>query len=89
MTVDQLREFARRQPFEPFTINMTDGSRLKITEPDGLIIPARWKFNAIVVLGQDRFTVLYLRNIGHISSRGAWPKTGGRKRGNGSAGGED
>jgi len=88
MTAEQLREFSRRQPFEPFTIHMNDGSRLKVTQPDGLIVPSAWKFNAIVVLGQDRFTVLYLRNIAHATSRGAWPKTSGRKRRNGS-GGED
>jgi len=83
MTADQLREFARRQPFAPFTIHMNDGSRLKVSGPDVLFVPTPWKFNAILSLGQDRFTIIYLRNIAHISARGAWPKTSGRKRRNG------
>jgi hypothetical protein len=80
MTTDQLRDFAKRDPFAPFTIHMNDGSRMKITEPDALFVPAQWRFNAIVSLGQDRFTILYLRNVAHISSRGAWPGMGSRRR---------
>ena len=85
MTTDQLREFAKSHPFEPFTIHMNDGSRMRITEPDSLFVPSQWRFNAIVSLGRDRFTILYLRNVAHISSRGAWPKLG-RRRGKDSSG---
>jgi len=88
MTADQLREFASRHPFEPFTIHMNDGSRLRITQPDGLIVPRPWKWNAIVVLGQDRFTILYLRNIAHISSRGTWPNARGKRSGHDISGDE-
>ena len=80
MTTDQLREFTNRNRFEPFTIYMNDGSRLRIAEPDGLVVPRAWRWNAIVVLGQDRFTILYLRNVAHVSSQGAWPRTRGRRR---------
>ena len=85
MTAEQLRDFVKREPFEAFTIHMNDGSRLKIAEPDGLVIPRGWTWNAMVVLPRGRFTILYTRNIAHVSSRGGWPKTrGGRRKQNGS-----
>ena len=80
MTTDELRDFAKRQPFEPFTIHMNDGSRLRVTQPDNVFIPPAWKFNAIVALEQGRFSVIYLRNVAHVSSRGNWPRMSGRKR---------
>ena len=89
MTAEELRDFARRQPFEPFTIHMNDGSKLKVSSPDDFFMPRLWKFNAIVALEGGRFSIVYLRNVAHVASRGAWPKTGGRKRKNGSSGDEE
>ena len=80
MTPEQLREFVRKRPFEPFTINMADGSRFKITHPESLVLPPGWNFNAIVAFPNDRFTFLYLKNVTHVSSRGSMPKVVGRKR---------
>lgn len=80
MTADQLPEFMKTDPFQPFTIYLNDGSRLKVTAPDGMFIPRAWKWNAIVTLGVDRFTVVYLRNIAHVSNRGTWPKARNGKR---------
>lgn len=85
MTAERLRDSVKRDPFEPFTIHMTDGSRLKIAEPDSLVIPRAWIWNAMVVLPRGRFTILYTRNIAQLSSRGGWPKTrDGRRKQNGS-----
>jgi hypothetical protein len=90
MTAEELRDFARRQPFEPFTIHMNDGSRLKVSAPDNFFMPRAWKFNAIVALERGRFSVIYLRNVAHVSTRSAWPKLrGGRKGKNGSSGEEE
>jgi len=88
MTVEQLRGLIDRHSFQPFTIHLNDGSRLRITQPDGMYLPRAWRWNAIVSLGQDRFTIVYLRNIAHVSSRGPWPKTRGGKRGQNSSGDE-
>jgi hypothetical protein len=85
MTANDLREFPKRDPFEAFTIHMNDGSRLKVTQPDNFFMPPSWKFEAIVVLDNGRWTIINLRNIAHVATRGAWPKTGGRKRRNGSS----
>jgi hypothetical protein len=89
MTSDDLRDLAKRQPFQAFTIHMNDGSRLKVTQPDNILVPPAWKFGAIVAFDNGRFSILTLRNIAHVSTRGQWPKMGGRKRRNGSAGGEE
>ena len=86
MTAENLREFIRRDPFEPFTIHMNDGSRIRVTQPDNLLAPRQWRFMAIVALENGRWTEVYIRNIAHISTRGKWPKVNGRRRRGGSAG---
>ena len=86
MTAEELREFARRQPFAPFTIHMNDGSRLRVTQPDSVFMPRAWRFNAIVALDRGRFSIIYLRNVAHISTSGRWPRAASRRRRNGSSG---
>ncbi|HEY7115378.1 MAG TPA: hypothetical protein VH475_02265 [Tepidisphaeraceae bacterium] len=53
MTPEQLREFVDRQPFEPFTIHMSDGSRCRNTHPESLVLPRGWNVNAIVAFPND------------------------------------
>lgn len=89
MTASELRDLAKRQPFQPFTIHMNDGSRLKVSQPDNFLMPPAWKFGAIVAFDDGRFSVIALRNIAHVATRGPWPKMTGRKRKNGSAGDEE
>jgi hypothetical protein len=87
MRPDELRNIARRQPFQPFILHMNDGSRLKVTQPDNFLMPPAWRnFGAIVAFDDGRFSVIAVRNIAHVTSRGAWPKTSGRRRRNGSSG---
>jgi len=85
MTAEELRTIAERHPFHPFTIQMNDGSRLRVAQPDDLIMHRTWFDEAIVVLGKGRWTFVYLPNIAHVATRGAWPKTTGRRRRNGSS----
>jgi hypothetical protein len=89
MTVTELKDLATRRPFEPFTIHMNDGSRLSVKQPDDIFLHRGWKFNALVMLQGGRFSIIYTRNIAHVSTRGNWPKMGGRKRRNDSAGDEE
>jgi hypothetical protein len=88
MTADDLRKVARREPFHAFTIHLNDGSRLKVSQPDNFFLPPSWRFEAIVVFDDGRWTILNLRNIAHVTTRGHWPKLGKRKR-NGSTGGDE
>jgi hypothetical protein len=85
MTADQLREFVRKQPFDPFTIYMSDGSRFRISHPESLIVPRGWNTNAIVAFPNDRFTFLYLKNVTHVSSRGSMPRVVSRRQRGGDA----
>jgi hypothetical protein len=82
MTVNDLRTLAQRQPFEPFTIHMNDGSRLKVGQPDDMFLHKQWPFNALIMMDKGRWSIIYVRNIAHVSSRGDWPKMKGRKRRN-------
>ncbi|HXE54576.1 MAG TPA: hypothetical protein VN541_16255 [Tepidisphaeraceae bacterium] len=81
MTTNQLREIAKREPFEPFTIHMADGSKFKVTHPESLFVPPEWSTNAILARADDRFSFIYLRNVTHISSRGKYPNIVKRRRG--------
>jgi hypothetical protein len=80
MKVDDLRELVKRNPFEPFTIHMNDGSQLKVTQPDNFFAPPTWKLNAIVALDSGRFSILYIKNIAHVTTRGDWPKFKSKRR---------
>lgn len=86
MTAEELRELAKRQPFEPFTVHMNDGSRLRVTQPDNIFLPRAWKFGAIIALDGGRFGIIALRNVAHVSTRGKWPRVQSRRRRNGSSG---
>ena len=88
MTTDQLREFVKRQPFEPFTIHLADGSSFKISHPETLVLPHGWSSSALVTYPKDRFSFLYLKSITHVSSRGNPPSIAQRKRRNGDEGDE-
>ena len=72
MTAEDLRDFIRRQPFEPFTIHMNDDSRLKVSQPDNLFAPRQWRFTAIVALDNGRWSEIAIKNIAHVTTRGKW-----------------
>ena len=77
----ELTEFATVQVDRGMATISAVGDRLRMDPSIALA--------AIVSLGQDRFTVLYVRNIAHVSSRGAWPKTSRRRQGRNSGGHEE
>ena len=89
MTMAELKQIKEREPFEAFTIHMNDGSRLRVAQPDDIFLHRNIPFDAIVVLPKGRFSIIYLRNIAHVTTRGRWPKMGGRKRRNGSSHGDE
>jgi hypothetical protein len=89
MTVDELRSIVKREPFQPFTIHLNDGSRLRVTQPDNFFAPPSWRTDFIVALDNGRWSWVYIRNVAHVTTRGGWPKMSGRKRRNGSSGGSD
>jgi hypothetical protein len=39
VTIDRIRDALRRQPFEPFTIRMADGTSCHVRHPDFLLVP--------------------------------------------------
>lgn len=67
MTAEQIREFVKRKPFEPFTIHLSDGAQFKVTHPEALVVPPGWSTTAIVTFPKDRFTFVSLNNVTHIS----------------------
>jgi hypothetical protein len=50
MTVEDLKRLATRKPFEPFTVHMNDGFRLKVAQPDDIFLHRNWPFNALIML---------------------------------------
>jgi hypothetical protein len=88
MTADRLRQFKSKVPFQPFTINMTDGKSYAIKDPEDLFIHPDWSVDAIVVHPGGRFSFIYLRNVASVAGKGAWPRMKGRRGGPPARGGD-
>lgn len=63
MNVETLREFVRRQPFEPFVIRMSNGEFHEILHPECLAIGK----NRVVVTDPDTDRTVYCALI-HINT---------------------
>ena len=63
MNVETLREFVRRQPFEPFVIRMSNGEVHEILQPECLAIGK----NRVVVTDPDTDRTVYCALI-HINT---------------------
>jgi hypothetical protein len=63
MNVETLREFVRRQPFEPFVIRMSNGEVHEILHPECLAIGK----NRVVVIDPDTDRTVYCALI-HINT---------------------
>jgi hypothetical protein len=60
MTQEELREFARRQPFEPFRVVLTTGATYDIPHPDLIMVGRR---SAIIGLANDPGGTAYDRTF--------------------------
>lgn len=74
MTADQLRAFKHKVPFTPFVIHMNNGEKFEVSDPESLVLPRDWSTDAIVTQPHGRFSFVYLKNVTHVESQGAWPK---------------
>ena len=63
MNVETLREFVRRQPFEPFVIRMSNGEVHEVLHPECLAIGK----NRVVVTDPDTDRTVYCALI-HINT---------------------
>jgi len=60
MTQEELREYARRQPFEPFRVILTTGATYDIRQPDLIMVGRR---SAIIGLTSDPAGTVYDRTL--------------------------
>jgi hypothetical protein len=60
MTQEELREYARRQPFEPFRLVLTTGATYDIAHPDLIMVGRR---SAIIGLTNDPGGTAYDRTF--------------------------
>jgi hypothetical protein len=75
MTIEHLRGLARKQPFETFTIRLSDGRSFEVTHPDFVSLPPANISSTFMVWGKDgSFDILSLRQVTGVSSRGEPPK---------------
>ena len=73
MTAETIRFFLKRDPFEPFTIHMTDGRTFEVKHRDFVVLPPGWETTAIIAFPTGRFDFVYVRNITSIESAGDLP----------------
>jgi hypothetical protein len=88
MTADQLRAFKHKLPFKPFTIHLSDGTKLEVGDPESLVLPKDWTTDAIITFPRGRFSFVYIKNITHVSGVGGFPNLKPRRRGKDSGGNE-
>jgi len=77
MTVNEIREVVRAQPFRPFTIYMDDGTSYTIEHPDGVLLG---NFVAIVAIphsGEAISSCDFQFGIFRASMRPSRPTKGG------------
>lgn len=66
MNADTIREFARRQPFEPFVIRLSNGETHEVRHPECLLV-----FKTKVILGypeDDRSVHLSLIHVNAVET---------------------
>lgn len=70
MTSNELKELMRTQPFEPFKVQMADGSAYEIRHPDALVVG---NYTAITTMADgkngkqdDRFMHLSIKHITRV-----------------------
>jgi len=63
MKTDQIRDFAARKPFRPFTINLIDGEPILIDEPDAIVFPPRSKYDLLIVFTADKRMHLFEESV--------------------------
>ena len=66
MNADAIREFLRREPFEPFVIRMSNGEAHEVRHPECLIVGAN---RAVVYYPrEDRFVFCALIHINAVEA---------------------
>lgn len=58
MTIEQLREVHKAQPFRPFTLELADGQRLEVPHRDFLWYSPKGGRTAFVAVGEDQVKVV-------------------------------
>lgn len=53
MKTDQLKDWAQRKPFRPFTVNLLSGEDILVDTPEAIIFPPRSRYNLIIVFTED------------------------------------
>jgi len=81
VTAEQLRAFKHKLPFRAFAIHLSDGTKLRVDDPESLVLPKDWTTDAIVTFPKGRFVFVYLKNITHVSGEGGFPNLKTRRRG--------
>jgi hypothetical protein len=63
MTIDTLREFVLRRPFEPFVINLSSGESHEIRHPECLAIGKTRVY--VSYPEEDRFAICSIHGLTH------------------------
>ncbi|MBI4625865.1 MAG: hypothetical protein HY736_21920 [Verrucomicrobia bacterium] len=67
MNVAELRDFAERQPFRPFTVRLSNGAQYTFSEPRNLGAPKDW--HMIIFFGESDWTLIDTENITEVIAR--------------------
>ena len=68
MTIDQLREMHRAEPFNPFTLHLTDGRHIHISRPEFMMQSQRGR-TICVATADGTFEIIDLMLVVSIESK--------------------
>jgi hypothetical protein len=77
MTIEQLREVNRARPFRPFTIQLADGDRVRVSHPESLLITPSGR-TIVVASSADAVKIIDLLLVAAIEVGNGRPR--GRRR---------
>ena len=67
MNVAELKNFAERQPFRPFTVRLSNGVQYTFSEPRNLGAPKDW--HVIIFFGESDWTLIDTESITEVITR--------------------
>jgi hypothetical protein len=76
MTIERLKEYLERRPFEPFDIYLADGRSVHVDHPE-FLMQSRTHRTVTVALPDDRMAVVDLLLVTSIESNTNGSRSGG------------
>lgn len=80
MTINQLRNAVKAEPFRPFTVSLTDGRSVRVRQPECIFIPLEASRTFIVAESGEDYSIIDLPFVTSLDFGDGKKKNGSRPR---------